>query len=157
MTSITIKDSGWTLPDDLEALEAELKAGILEGAQAHEDIGTAELALIHEDGAPGANIRARSFMRPTFDRQVGGYVDELESITAAAVKGDPTGPRLAGLADRIADDMRQTILRGRTGGPPIKSPPNVALRRLGLTPLVDSGALVESINGQVVGGKVGGG
>jgi hypothetical protein len=156
--TITIKDTGWSLIEDLESLECELQAGVLEGANAHEKIGTADLALIHEDGAPRAKIRARPFMRPTFDQNVDAYGDEVERIAEAAVRSNPTGKMLADLADTMAEDMRDTILQGKTGGPSLKpiSPSRMAERRQGLTPLVDSGALVESLQGQVVPGGVGG-
>lgn len=151
---ITIKDTGWSIIEDLNDLESELQAGVLEGTADHDGISTAELALIHEDGAPRANIPARPFMRPTFDQRVDGYGDKLERVVMRTVKGAPAGPQLSELADEMAEDMRETILRGKTGGPPLQpvGDSEVASRRRGLVPLVDTGALVESLQGQVKGG-----
>lgn len=160
--TITIKDSGWSIVEDLGELDhQEIQAGVLEGTDAHEDISTADLALIHEDGAPRANIKARPFMRPTFDQRVGKYELRVERIAMNTVKGQPAGAQLVALADDMAKDQRETITKGRTGGPPLRPMSNVRVvrRRLGLTPLIDSGALVESLQGQVVtkrGGSGGG-
>lgn len=154
---ITIKDTGWSIIEDLNDLDGELQAGVLDGTADHDGISTAELALIHEDGAPRANIPARPFMRPTFDQHADSYGDKLERVVMRTVKGAPGGPQLAKLADEMAADMRKTILRGEAGGPPLRpvGDSEAAARRRGLIPLVDTGQLVESLQGQVKGGGSG--
>jgi hypothetical protein len=159
--SIKITDSGWSLPDDLLALDdLELQAGILAGTDAHEGISTASLALLHEDGAPRANVPARPFIRPTWDGKVGEYEDAMESAVVAAVKGN-ADPALVKLADKVAEDIRETITSGQTGGPALEPETTAGqrgkLRKHGNTPLIDTGALLESINGQVVKGSQPGG
>lgn len=142
---ITVKDSGWSLVADLLELDGdELQAGVLEGTDAHEGISTASLALIHEDGAPAAHIPARPFMRPTFDSNLEAYVDALEDITARTAEGRASGHEVVELADTMATDLQETILQGRTGGPAVSGGSGV--------PLIDTGALVASLQGQVVKG-----
>lgn len=153
MASVTIKDTGWSLQQDLAEFDGlELQAGVLRGAQAHEGIGTASLALIHEDGAPAANIPARPYIRPTFDQNVDKYVSGVEAAVDAQVTGGAGEMRLVAVADKMAEDQRETIYSSKTGGPPLRpmTPSQVARRRFGLTPLVDTGRMVESLQGQVV-------
>jgi hypothetical protein len=155
---VQVIDSGWSLVDDLEGLDdVEIQAGVLEGADAHEDIETATLALIHEDGAPKAHIPARPFMAPTFDANVVVYGDQVEIMVDRTVAGQMTDGELVDLADKIADDQRQSIIQRKHGvplRPSTLAQPLASLRKLGDTPLVDTGALLESLNGQVVKGGV---
>lgn len=160
---ITIRDTGWSIVEDLEAMAGELQAGILEGVADHEDangrtIPMATLALIHEDGAPRAKVPKRPFMRPTFDQNEDAYVNRVEHITAAAAKGAPAGVQLVALADKMAKDIRETVERGKTGGPPLEpiSSSRVAQRKQGLTPLIDTGTMVAAVQGQFVDGDVDG-
>lgn len=153
MASVTIKDTGWSFPHDLDKLDGlELQAGVLAGAQAHDGISTASLALIHEDGAPAAKVPARPFIRPTFDQNEGKYVAAVEAAVERQVTGGAGEVALVAVADKMAEDQRETIYSSKTGGPPLQpmTASKVARRRFGLTPLVDTGSMAESLQGQVV-------
>lgn len=155
---VKITDTGWSLPADLLDLDGdEIQAGVLDGADAHGGIGTATLALIHEDGAPAARIPARPFMRPTFDQNADVYLDAVEDAVTRVIAGSSSAPLVA-VADKVASDMRATIEQGRTGGPPLQpmSARRASGRRGGGLPLIDTGSLVAALQGQVVKSKGGG-
>lgn len=156
----------------IQASASYAMAGVSEARnnRSGEDITNAELAVIHEFGAPAAGIPERPFMRPAFDANRVKY--ELQILRGVKrIYDGKTDPMklLALLGQTMAADMKARILQG----PPIP-PPNTprvrarkeALRRKGskgeVRTLVDTGRMVQSIGhavvfaGQTVGVRLGG-
>lgn len=165
---------------------AYVKVGLLgEAKDRHEGdpVGSVGLGVIHEFGAPAANIPERSFLRRTVDTQREAWFELQRQLAGLIYDGRLTIERALGLLGAKAmGDVKATIVER----PPIPPPnvPEVMLRKRGLTPagnpskakgaayarkgfnrtgiaprtLVDTGRLVASIAWAVVmgGGKKGG-
>lgn len=122
--------------------ELEIRVGVL-GDSEHEgsELTNAELAAIHEFGAPRANIPERAHIRGTFDAKQ----SEWQALTAKLLKGvlvDRFTPEqaLGILGERAVADMRAFV---RAGVPPPLKP--ATIRRKGSsTPLIDSGRYLQS-------------
>jgi hypothetical protein len=119
MTTVKVTDTGWNLMDALDELDgAELQSGIWDDEEG------ATLLLIHEDGAPRAGVPARPSMAPTYDAREDQYVSAMEDVVMGGVKlraPDDVEEGLFGIASKMAEDHRQTIQRGRAGGPKLKA------------------------------------
>lgn len=115
MANVKVTDTGWNLEIALDDLDgAELQSGIFE------DEDGASLLWIHEDGAPRAGIPARPSMAPTYDAREDFYCDRIAKVVEAGVRLRAPADVEEGLFDvasRMAEDHRQTIQRGRAGGP----------------------------------------
>src|SRR5690348_6338928 len=116
--SLKDDDRVWEkLKSDLGPLaegETCIKAGVVGGAAAEQrkdGITNAELATIHEFGAPQAHIPARSFIRSTFDNKRVEYERALQELTCRLFRGELNAAGLLvaldGLGSRIAEDIRK--------------------------------------------------
>lgn len=149
--NVKVRDSGWNLEIALDDLDgAELQSGIFDDEEG------ATLLLIHEDGAPRAGIPARPSMAPTYDAREDRYVDAIEGVIMGGVRlraPADVDEGLFGVASTMAEDHRQTIQRGRAGGPPLKAE---TIRRKGFsTKLIGKPEpgrvhMVDRIQGRVV-------
>jgi hypothetical protein len=109
----------------------------------------AQLAAIHDRGEPAANIPARPFMIPGFERVKDAAQAHMKVGAVGALSGDKTlldiGANQAGIA--AVDGIRQTI---DDRIPPPLSPVTLARRRargvMGTVPLVDTTKLRSSIS-----------
>lgn len=134
-------------------------------------INNAEIAYIHEHGAPEANIPARPFLQPGVDSVRDRLVKKLESAGRAALVGDPdtVDRRLtevgliaqAAVRNKITDGpfvplapatIRARLRRGHAGklDPSIYGKGAIAsdehAAATGMRPLIDSGQLRAAIN-----------
>jgi hypothetical protein len=139
------------------------KAGVIgeKAATEHEAKGAndepltnAELALIHEFGAPAAAIPERSFIRESFDRSHPKYDENMRKLVGAIFDGKITLERAMGLLSKqVAQDI-QAYIREGSGVPPPNAPATIAAKGSS-RPLVDTGQLVGAITNAVVRGNEG--
>lgn len=126
---------------------ARLAVGIQgpEAGAIHPDgeIDNVTLGVIHEFGAPGANIPERSFMRETFDIRVGEWARVARKIAEKVYSTTPERPgrALGVLGEFVVADIQKQIARGIP--PPLE--PATANRKGSQTPLIDTGILRDSI------------
>jgi len=112
-------------------------------------IGNASLAYLHDNGAPGANIPARPFMRPGIEAAKKTIIRQFQLAAKKALHKDDAaierGLNMAGIAAQNA--IRAAINEGP--GPALSEGTLAARRRRGregTKPLVDTGQLRNSIN-----------
>lgn len=138
--------------------DAHVKVGVLQaqGNQTAEDGETtlAELAAIHEFGAPRAGIPARSFLRQTFaDEEGHTALSKFLTRIATGVVKDRIEPR-DGLEQLGMWAVAQIKKRIKAHIPPPLQPETIK-RKLskygagGSTPLVATGQLLNSITSEV--------
>jgi hypothetical protein len=123
-----------------------VKVGVIGGGR------NADIAVIHEYGAPAAGIPERSFIRSTF---ANGQVIEAQKKLVASLMGKITtnkmevGQALGLLGAFGADRIKRTIDEGEGVPPPLK--PATIARKGSSRPLVDTGQMRNSITWEVVG------
>jgi hypothetical protein len=111
-------------------------------------ITNAELAYIHENGAPEVGILARPFLRPTIKANKRKIAKALKDVAKFAFNGrrDLAERRLNILGIDIVDAVKRYI---EARIPPPLRPATIKARRrrgiIGTTPLVDTGQLLRSI------------
>jgi hypothetical protein len=135
------------------AKDTRVRVGVLEskgGSTGVEgaEISLAELAAIHEYGAPGAGIPARSFLRETF--QGSGGREALVNFLAKLAKGV--------ISERVEVEKALDMLgawavaaiknRIKAHIDPPNAPATIAAKGSS-TPLVDTGQLINSITWEV--------
>ena len=120
-----------------------VKIGVLGGGDHGPDLTNAELATIHEFGAPRAGIPERSFLRGTFDAKNREWQKFAEKLLKAIAAGRIDADQALGLlGERAVADVRKTIRNGID--PPLKA---ATVRRKGSSkPLIDTGRLLQSIS-----------
>jgi len=120
-----------------------VKIGVLGSGYHGPDLTNAELAAIHEFGAPRANIPERSFLRGTFDAKNREWQKFAEKLLKAIAAGRIDADQALGLlGERAVADVRKTIRNGIA--PPLKA---ATVRRKGSSkPLIDTGRLLQSIS-----------
>jgi hypothetical protein len=177
-------DKGYNqLKRQLEALRqsnegAHVKAGVLGDAAAAENsdgMTNAQLAAIHEFGAPKANIPQRSWIRSTFDNNRLQYLAMLALLLKAFYEGKMPLERVLGLVGaKMSADIKNRVTRGEPIPPP--NAPSVLRRKLKkggakirnaqgrfskeggpVRTLIDTGRMVASVSWQVVMGSSKGG
>jgi hypothetical protein len=144
----------------LQALLTKLKAtksihvkvGVVgnEAAQAHDGhLTNAQLAAIHEFGAPGANVPERSFIRSTVDAKRHEYTASLiPSLLKSVVSSRISVFQAFELfGQRLAADIRARITQG-DGIPPPLAAATIAAKGSS-RPLVDTGRLLAAITYKV--------
>lgn len=150
------KDLG--LAELLKSLKASrsihVKVGVVgdEAKKVHDEesgLNMAELAAIHEFGAPAAGIPERSFIRATLDGKRGEYARDLLPRLFRGVVERRTSIwqafELAGM--QMAADIKARITEG-PGIPPPLAPSTIA-RKGSDRPLVDTGRLLGAITWKV--------
>lgn len=146
----TKTDRVWrNLRDRIRKLgDFHVKVGVLDSNQPHGLISMAELAAIHEFGAPAANIPERSFIRRTFTEEEGKA--ELRKITfglAQNIVNDKMSltQALEALGVWGANAVRRRVKMGLW--PPLR--PQTVKRKGSSAPLVDTGQLINSVTHKV--------
>lgn len=158
---LTDTDRGWkAIVRSLEdAKGSSVRVGVL-GRKALDGGGgarptNAELAVIHEFGAPGANIPARSFIRAPFDAHHAEYLALMRVLIGRIYAKRMTVEQVLGLVGaRVSADFKKHIVAGI-------DPPNsqrTLRRKLRLgrggagapKPLIDTGRLLQSITWEVL-------
>lgn len=131
--------------------KAYVKVGVLESAgsaDAGDGLTMAELAAIHEYGAPRANIPARSFIRNTFLDSDGA--ESLKKFMFRTAKGLIQEKLDVQQALNQLGAFAQSMIKNRIKAhipPPLK--PATVKRKGSSTPLVDTGQLINSITWEV--------
>lgn len=118
-----------------------VKVGVFDGRNA-------EIALIHEYGAPGANIPARPFLSQTFERRRDELAALQAKLTRALLEGKIDERRAMGLLGAwAAGAIKATITRDGEFAP-LK--PATIKRKKSDKPLIETGQLVGAIGFVVV-------
>jgi len=146
---VVVKDRGLTkILANMKDLDgAQIAVGIQgpEAGAIHPDgeIDNVSLGVIHEFGAPGANIPERSFIRETFDVRVDHWVRTAAKIAEKVYSTTPDRPgrALGVLGEFAVADVRKQIARGIP--PPLEAA--TVIRKGSSTPLIDMGILMGSI------------
>lgn len=113
------------------------------------DLTMAELAAIHEFGAPRANIPERSFLRSTADKHRMAWLLLLQRTMKAIKSGRldlSVFQALEIVGEKAVADIRATI---RAGIAPALAESTIA-RKGSTLPLVDTGRMLQSITFEVV-------
>lgn len=131
---------------------ARVKVGVVGSAAREEEDGTtlAEIAAIHEFGAPAAGIPERSFLRSTFRNPQ--KLEQLRKLQARLARDLIAGKidvaRAMGLLGAWgAGAVKATITRDGEFAP-LK--PSTIAKKGSSRPLIDSGQLLNSISWVVV-------
>lgn len=137
-----------------------VKVGVLQSGSAGQqvdgaEITMAELAAIHEYGAPKANIPERSFIRRTFGEQDGREAaKKFIAKQAKLIVKKQIEPEEA--LERIGQwGVAAVRARVREGIAPALRPATIAAKGSSL-PLVDTGGLMEALSYEVAEAKEGG-
>lgn len=137
LTSITERGAG--LSDLMHTLaKAEglsVKVGVLGGGQ------IAEIALIHELGAPRAGIPERSFIRSTFEAKSRQLGKMAEQMARKAIEGQGVEVSLNLMGMYLATEIKKTITNRIA---PVNADSTIA-RKGSDVPLVDTGQLINSV------------
>jgi phage gpG-like protein len=145
---VTKKDLGWK----------RVKRSVQDASKAHALVGwlgggrNAELAAIHEFGAPERGIPARApvaTMMRTKENELRQLTERL--IGEVATGAMSTNQALGLLGAKAASELKKTIATGPHLTPALK--PATIARKGSDRPLVDTGRLVNSISWVVVGTK----
>ena len=137
-----------------ELSKARVKVGVLQGADEsveteHGELTIAELAAVHEFGAPSVGIPERSFIRGTFNSPEGQ--EEITKFTtelADQIIKNEVAPRqaLQMLGAKGAAMVRAKI---RSHVPPPLKQATID-RKGSSTPLVDTGHLINAVSWETV-------
>lgn len=133
--------------------DAKVRVGILADTPKRERTGRsgkftlAQVAYVHEFGAPGANIPQRSFIRATCDLNRGAIAALQEALAAQVLQGT-TEPRAALdlLGAKVASMMQVRIASNIP--PPLK--PATIKRKGSSVALINTGQIRSSITWAVV-------
>ena len=126
-----------------------VRIGVLgAGGEARDDLTQAELAAIHEFGAPRANVPERSFLRATADAKRLEWLALLERTLRLVTAGRLELEAALGIVGQKAvADVVARIRRGAGIPPPLQ--PETIRRKGSDRPLVDTGRLVQSISYEI--------
>lgn len=146
--SVIDKDNGFkALQKRLEELKTgnwSITVGVHASAGEHTNskLTVAEVAAIHEFGAPGANIPRRSFIGAWFDENGRKLVENSNKDVARYLKGDmPKEQVLARAGSQAVGSIQAKIAQGIP--PPLKK--ETIDRKGSSIPLIDTGQLRTSI------------
>lgn len=139
-------------PDEI-ALEVG-KGDTLKPAKEQAGLTNAQLAAIHEFGAPKAGIPERSFIRATIDVNRSTYrAVVIPRLIKAVVEGRSSIHRAFSLLGlKVVADIKNRITTGAGVPPPLK-PATIAAKGSD-RPLVDTGRLLGAITYEVTVGEV---
>jgi hypothetical protein len=137
-------DRGWRRIQKAVSQQGNMRAKVgIQGPDAAEDRGdgvtNARIATAHEFGYEPNNLPQRSFLRSTFDENVGTYSAMLEKIGAAVLGGASLRGELLLLGEKYRADVIDKV---RSGIPPPLSEATIALKNGETTPLIDTGQLI---------------
>ncbi len=114
-------------------------------------ITVAEVATIHEFGAPAAHIPARPFLRDAFDRNYADYRAILVHALGQVIDGKYTVRKAVSLvAIRAVGDVQEGIA---TPGRFVANAPMTIALKGSSQPLIDTGRLRQSIDYEVRTGR----
>lgn len=88
----------------------QAKVGWFESAEYPNGKKVAEVAIIQEFGAPGANIPPRPFIRPTFNAQKEKWTEHIEKGVKAVMRGATTADAALDTVGHVAaEDIKMAI------------------------------------------------
>lgn len=137
-------------PRKFEELRKRLSAGKHQvnvgfpGGQDHKDsdLSVAQIAAIHEFGAPSVGIPERPFLRTSIDKNRPRYKALNRQTLAGVVRGAGTVEQALGLLGEAAKaDVQKEIASGAFA--PLKA--STIRRKKSSKPLIDSGQLRQSV------------
>lgn len=143
----------------LEGLNGvKARVGFFEQHRYPDGTPVAQVAAVHEFGAPSKNIPPRPFFRPTIEEYAPAWAKQIEQGAKRVLTGDATAPQvLEAVAMGAAGNVAQTI--AAITAPPL-APATVEARtakRKDKTvtqtlqkPLVDTGLMIQSVTGALV-------
>lgn len=133
---------------------ATVRVGILSDSP-HQDengasgaLSVAEIAAVHEFGAPARNIPQRSFIRATVDAEAAEIQRLQETLFAQVIDGGITEAQALELIGAKVAAMMQARITSNVP-PPLK--PETVERKGSSVALVDTGQLKSSLTWQVEG------
>lgn len=160
--SITLDKLGDLAQAVKKLSESQVLVGVPEDKTARKDgarITNAQLAYIHSNGAPEANIPARPFLDPGIQRVKSDIEDKMRQAAEAGLSGEAAKvEQRLGQVGQVAVNSAQAIIRAGIA-PPLKQS-TVARRGVRsagskyrrkatsaaqTTPLVDTGQLLRAI------------
>lgn len=124
----------------------KVKVGLPRGSGTHGPSGmpVVELGAIHEFGTE--RVPERSFLRSTIREKRREHNDMIRRLGRNVIRGTETIERALGIVGTVvAANVQETIA---DGVPPPNAPSTIA-RKGSSTPLIDTGALRQSITHQV--------
>lgn len=132
------------VPEEFEGLVAQI--GFPSGQHYPDGTNVAFVASVHEFGAPGVNIPARPFMRPTVSAKKDTWVKTIRNGIPKVVTGKMTAFDVLDLVGiQGAADVQESI--SKVTSPPL-SPITIA-RKGSAKPLVDTGQMIASVRNSV--------
>jgi hypothetical protein len=132
------------VPDEFQGLVAQI--GFPQGQHYPDGTNVAFVAFIHEFGAPGANIPARPFMRPTVNSQKETWVKTVKDGVPLVVMGRLTAfDVLDAVGIKGSADIQETI--SKVTSPPLR--PMTIARKGSAKPLIDAGQMFASVRHSV--------
>lgn len=132
-----------------EASKMHVRVGVFQDSGFADDGETtiAEIAAIHEYGAPGANIPERSFIRRTFNEQKNSLEQMMLRLARLVLSEKADVPQALNQLGAWGAAAVKNTIRKRIP-PPLKQ---ATIDRKGSsTPLVDTGQLLDSITWEVI-------
>jgi hypothetical protein len=135
---------------ELKRLNLVAKVGVM-SEETHErtsGLSVAQLAAIHEFGAPRANIPERSYIRSTYHAEQDALRQMARTLVQRVLMGKMEAEQALNLLGmKLANAIKRAITTG-DGIPPPLSPDTI--RRKGSSrPLVDTGRLLGAITWKV--------
>ncbi len=115
----------------------------------HGTIDNANLAAVHEFGAPSVGIPQRSFMGATFDAKINKYV---ETISDGLGKVIDRGGKVADAMALAGEAHLADIIRAIDSGISPPNKPSTVDRKGSSKPLIDTGQLKQSLTTQTKSG-----
>jgi hypothetical protein len=149
---VTIDDRTWNRLRKQLGRGLNVRVGVLEskGAEVVEgaDITIAELAAIHELGAPAASIPQRSFIVSTFERLQKELGEIIAHVATDVIAEKLTLAKGVGIIGAWGvGEVKKTITGKLTTGPePQANKPATIARKGSSTPLIDTGRLLQAIS-----------
>lgn len=139
-----IRETLERVPEEFEGLVAQI--GFPSGQHYPDGTNVAFVASVHEFGAPGVNIPARPFMRPTVNTKKDSWVKTVRNGIPKVVTGKMTAFDVLDLVGiQAAADVQESI--SKVTSPPL-SPITIA-RKGSAKPLVDTGQMIASVRNSV--------
>lgn len=153
------RDLGWAEVKERtdEMKHSSVRVGVLAAAGVHKDgsgLTMAEIATVHEYGAPEVGIPRRSFIGSAIDEGR----DELRRAGTAAARSVVDGRRTVDQAlALVGEKARAMIVNKINRGPFVPNAPLTIALKGSSKPLIDTGQLKQSVSYEIVrGGSKGG-
>jgi len=175
-SSVRSKDHGWadfqSMIEDIRKQQYSVKVGVLDDGRKGSAVRAggltnAQIAAVHEFGAPSVNIPERSFIRSTFAKNQKGYITDLgNALKKVFEKRFTVDQAFNAIGAKMATDIKKAV----TVGPEIPPPntPVVLKRKMAkgtkhkknsstfgeVRTLIDTGRMIASVSWALVKGVI---